>query len=177
MLEAGLTSRARRLYEQLLQKNRRDAAALGGAGRAAFELGDYRAAESLLSRAAAAGATGEPFASTLSLARSIVQLDPYQRGLTTRARLARAREALDIAFARLDACAADRSDPRLLPLGDEVATQRTALARPTRDPDVLDAAMELVFRVEQITAAVCGEPQGPDLALLLIARQRAGGAP
>ncbi|HET9265520.1 MAG TPA: tetratricopeptide repeat protein [Vicinamibacterales bacterium] len=177
MLEAGLASRAQRIYERLLPEDNRNAASLAGAGRAAFEQGDYRTAESFLSKAEAAGATGEPVASTLALARSIVALDPYQRGLTMRARLARAREALDIASTRLHGCAPDRSDPRFPQLGEELAKLQGLLAPANRDPDLLDTAMEIVFRVEQITAAECGEPQGPDRALLLIARARTGGAP
>jgi hypothetical protein len=32
-----------------------------------------------------------------------------------------------------------------------------------------------VFRIEQTTARVCGDPQGLDFALLLLARQRQAG--
>jgi hypothetical protein len=40
-----------------------------------------------------------------------------------------------------------------------------------RDPDLLSQVMGLVFETENATAQACGEPQGQDLALLLIARQ------
>jgi Tfp pilus assembly protein PilF len=177
MLEAGLASRARRVYERVLERDRRDGAALAGAGRAAFELGEYKESVSLLSAAVAAGAAGDQVQSTLGLARSIVELDPYQRGLTIRARFARAREALTIASARLERCAAARNDARFPQVATEVAEQQKALAPATRDLDVLDGAMELVFRIEQVTAAVCGDPEGADHALLLLGRRQAGGAP
>lgn len=45
-----------------------------------------------------------------------------------------------------------------------------------RHPDALSQAMSFVFAVEQNTASSCGAPSGSDLALLLIARQRAGAA-
>lgn len=177
MLEAGLASRARRVYERVLEKDRRDGPALAGAGRAAFELGDYKGADALLSEAVAAGAIGNGIQSTLSLARSIIALDPYQRGLTIRARFARAREALTIASARLERCAAGRDDSRFPQLAADITEQQKALAPATRDLDLLDSALGLVFRIEEITAAVCGDPEGADRALLLLARRQAGGAP
>lgn len=40
-----------------------------------------------------------------------------------------------------------------------------------RDPQLADLAMGLVAQIETITAQQCGAPKGPDLALLLLARQ------
>jgi hypothetical protein len=40
------------------------------------------------------------------------------------------------------------------------------------ETDLPDAIMDLVFKIEQQTAVQCGEPQGADLALLLISRNR-----
>ena len=40
-----------------------------------------------------------------------------------------------------------------------------------RDPQLADLAMGLVTQIETVTAQQCGAPKGPDLALLLLARQ------
>ena len=50
-------------------------------------------------------------------------------------------------------------------------TERTL----SQHPDLIQPAMELVFKIEQITAAKCGAPKGDDLALeLLSAKYRNG---
>ena len=43
-----------------------------------------------------------------------------------------------------------------------------------RDPDLLEPAMDLVFRIERQTNTTCGSPTGADMALLLIARLHEG---
>ncbi len=43
-----------------------------------------------------------------------------------------------------------------------------------RNPDLVETAMDLVFRIERETNAVCGAPAGTDLALLLISRVHEG---
>jgi predicted Zn-dependent protease len=177
MLDAGLASHAGRVYEQLLKSNPRDTAALAGAGQAAFEAGSYITAESLLSKAAAAGASDPELTRALSTARLIGKLDPYRRRLTLRARAGRAVEALTIAGARLESCAAARPDAQLSEFAAGIDAQKSILASPaSRDLDAVDVAIDLVFRIEQISATLCGEPDGPDRALLLLARQRGGGS-
>ena len=175
MLDAGLANRAMEIYQQLLKSNPRDPAALAGAGLAAFETGSFIAAESLLSKAAAAGASGEELDAALSTTRLIGKLDPYQRRLPLRVRAARAVEALNIARARLERCGAARPDAQLGEPAGEIDGHLAILVKPAaRDLDAVDTAMDLVFRIEQITATLCGEPDGADRALLLLARQRGG---
>ena len=177
MLDAGLASRAGRIYERLLKSNPRDTLALTGAGRAAFATGNFITAESLLSKAVATGASDPDLESTLATARLIGALDPYRRRLSLRARASRAGEALKIADARLESCAAARSDAQLDEFATGIQAQQEIMASPAgRDLDAVDTAMDLVFRIEQITATLCGEPDGPDRALLLLARQRGGGS-
>jgi len=43
-----------------------------------------------------------------------------------------------------------------------------------RNPDLVDAAMDLVFDIERQSNATCGPASGADLALLLIARLHEG---
>jgi hypothetical protein len=44
-----------------------------------------------------------------------------------------------------------------------------------RDPDLLLQVTDLVFEIEKVTEGACGEPQGVDLALLLLSRAQQGG--
>jgi hypothetical protein len=43
-----------------------------------------------------------------------------------------------------------------------------------RNPDLVEAAMDLVFDIERETNATCGTPAGGDMALLLIAKLHEG---
>lgn len=176
MLRAGLAARAQRLYEQLLEGDPQDPVALAGAGRAAFESSAYMTAESLLAMAADAGAALQEVEPELSTVRRMSALDPYRRQLPLRVRAARASDALTLAETRLTRCDAAARDEALAGLGLEIPRLRTALSRPrTRDLNTVDDAMDLAFRIELAAAALCGEPDGADRALLLLARQRVGG--
>jgi hypothetical protein len=46
------------------------------------------------------------------------------------------------------------------------------LLRSPAETDLPDAIMDVVFQIEQQTAATCGPPEGLDLALLLISKKR-----
>jgi predicted Zn-dependent protease len=176
MLEAGLVPHAIEVYESVLRAQPRDAQAMAGLGEAAFQEGSYYTASSMLAKARAAGASDGRLERTLSTARLVLAIDPYQRRLSTRERTARVERALDAAAARLRACGASSSDDALQQLSMELppieASRRKGLPR---DPDQLEPVIDLVFRIEQTTARVCGEPQGLDFALLLLARQRQAG--
>jgi transcriptional regulator GlxA family with amidase domain len=43
-----------------------------------------------------------------------------------------------------------------------------------RNPDLVETAMDLVFRIERETSTACGTPTGTDLALLLISKMHEG---
>jgi tetratricopeptide (TPR) repeat protein len=45
------------------------------------------------------------------------------------------------------------------------------VSRLERDPQLADSAMGVIAQIEMLTAQQCGAPTGPDLALLLLARQ------
>jgi hypothetical protein len=43
-----------------------------------------------------------------------------------------------------------------------------------RDPDAVEAAMDLVFAIERETSTQCGPPTGANLALFLISKLHEG---
>ena len=178
MLEAGLDAQASAIYEAILRRDPADHEALAGAGRAKFNQGQYTAAVSLLLRATGERGGDPRSAELLATARLIVDADPYQRRLPMSVRAKRTERALESARARLSRCSADRQDPALRQLSAELQTVGGLDAHDfARSPEAIDAAMDLVYRIEQAAAAACGEPDQPlDRALLLLAG-RTGGAP
>ena len=61
-------------------------------------------------------------------------------------------------------------------LGDSWAEMKPQVTERNleRDPDLVESVMDLVFTIERQTAATCGSPTGPDLALILIAKLHEG---
>ena len=87
---------------------------------------------------------------------------------------------------RLQTCAAQRgvdlngagSDPLQTLYAQASAFQPSMPQRTlSRDSEWVSNTMDLVFEIEKAASQACGEPQGPDLALLLIAREQEGARP
>ncbi len=171
--------RALAAYRACLKADRRNPAALAGGGLAAFELGRYPMAQRYL-QAAAANPQDTKSADLLKTTEMALQMDPFQRGISV---LARSRIVVrDFALAgdRLKSCAPkSRSAQRLTTpanLQDSWTKLKPRISeeRLQRDPDLVEAAMELVFNIERQTSVTCGSPQGADLALLLIGKLHEG---
>jgi tetratricopeptide (TPR) repeat protein len=170
-------------YQRALGVNPRNEEALSGAGRAAFELGDYRNAEIYLARAHHEKRDDAELARMLETSRLVLANDPYGPGLPRAERARRAARAFEEAFARLKDCALERGEnvnaspqtelqaayARAEEIRREV-TERKLL----RSPDRMTDAMDLAFEMEQLSAQQCGEPQGLDQALLLIGEMHRG---
>lgn len=174
MLASGLHDRAFKMYERVLEDQPQNATARGGAGLAAFAAGRYAAARPRLARASASGDRRPEVLAALELTQLIADLDPSGRRLSLRARTSRVRKAIGIARARLDACAASTNGAAGVELRRELDALAPAFAGPfVREVENIDAAMDVVFRIEEAAAADCGEPTGADRALLLLGRQSA----
>jgi tetratricopeptide (TPR) repeat protein len=171
LLRSGSAGRARAVFEALLSEDPRSAAALSGAGRAAFDLGDYPSAARLLTRARAAGDESASVADAAEVARAVIESDPFQRRLSSAERARRARRAYERAVAVAAECpAVEALRPDLDAMKRGVASRTLA-----RDSELIESAMELVYRVEGIVAGSCRAAATPlDTALLLIGRGRFG---
>lgn len=183
-------------YEQALRTNREDAPAMAGAGEAAYHLGKYRTAEKYLRMAVNFNPQDENSRGLLDSASLILESDPFVRRISDAERDRRIKEAWVTAGERLKACGQTKGDS-----AESSPMQKSLTQRPTTPPaptnslaaldpqweemnpkvprlrafgetDLPDAIMDLVFQIEQQTAAECGEPQGADLALLLLSRNR-----
>ena len=170
-------------YEQVLKLDRNNIAALAGAGEAAYHAGHYRTAQRYLQAAVKANPqdthSREPFES----ANLILQTDPFALRISDAERNRRITDAFKKAEERLKACAAVKginltdsanSANPLVTLAAQASAMKPNLRRlrSAEESDLPDSIMDVVFQIEQQTAALCGEPQGTDEALLLISRNR-----
>ncbi|MGH9378095.1 MAG: tetratricopeptide repeat protein [Terriglobia bacterium] len=176
-------------YLRSLRRNRRQPAAWAGAGKAAFLMGDYRAARSYLSDALAENPSDAGSARLLATTDDVLETDPFDRRVPAETRRRRAVFDFEHALARLGACAKSQGQnlnaaspqTNLQNLSAAAARMkpqmRESLLR--NNPDLLDSAMSLVFQIEQAAASECSSPSGPsgiDRALLLIGQKNRGGA-
>lgn len=187
MLRAGDYDHALDLFLEAVGKSPRMDAALAGAGEACFLMNNFSGAQRYLSRAMAANPHLAHAASLLEISRLVLSITPLRRQLSGQERARRTLHAFDLARARLADCATRRG-VILEAKGGEIDLQRlyaaAAALKPRlrestlrRDADLISTTLDLVFEIENVTAQDCGEPQGPDLALLLLARAQGGGRP
>lgn len=177
-LQARDNQRALEQFRMALAGNRHDVAAMAGAGNAAFAMGQYVAAEQCLRRAVAAGdKASEP---QLKLAELVLHMDPFRAHLKAAERRRIIMDAFMAGGTRLQACG--EPGPFSVP-ADELAalTQSWTKLKPrmnerdlSRNPDLGNSAMSLVFDVERETSGMCGGMTDTDNALLLIANLHEG---
>jgi tetratricopeptide (TPR) repeat protein len=171
-------------YEEVFHLDRANAAAVAGAGKAAFQLGRYRTAETYLRSAVEAQPQEAQARELLEASTLVLRSDPFAPGLSNSQRIRRLGMAFNQAGTRLSACAQNRGldlNPQSPPVGlSSLNSQwqqmkpKLATPRAASQPDIQDAAMDLVFAIEQQTQAICGPPGGLDQALLLLMQHRAG---
>jgi tetratricopeptide (TPR) repeat protein len=171
-------------YQVVLQKEHGNAAALFGAGQAAFQLGRYRTAHTYLLSAVNASPPHPQAKPLLQTANLVLGADPFRRGISDAERNRRIREAFNRAGERLDNCGLSRgvnlssaqANSDLAALKSQWLAMKPKLSHMSRqmESDLPDVMMDLVFQIEQQTQKECGSPEGLDQALLLISRDRAG---
>jgi hypothetical protein len=153
---------------------------LAGAGYAAFELGQYPLAQRYLQAAVTADANDTSSAERLQTTELVLHLDPFRRQIPVAERNRIVVRAFQAAGERLKTCrlpgvvsGAKTGEPPLVDQWERLKPQITE-AGLRRNPDLVETAMDLVFRIEREASAACGMPTGTDLALLLISRMHGG---
>jgi tetratricopeptide (TPR) repeat protein len=166
-------------YRLSLKAEPHDPAALAGAGFSAFQLGRYSLAESYLQAAVSANPNDAQSAARLRTAALVMQMDPFQRQISVALRDRIVLKAFAAAGQRLESCssAGAAKGPATIPVAQPGLTEEWAKMKPRitelglrRDPDLVNAAMELVFSIERQTSNACGAASETDAALLLIAK-------
>ena len=179
-VRAGDDANALALYRDVIALRHATPATWSAAGMAAFRLGDYRTAEEYLARAKNSGDAS--VASSLDAARAVLELDPFDRGLSTSRRIERLGRMLNIAAVRAEACKPKTLPSSIAPAAAQVVQQldttreanvlrRQLTSSRELDPDVADAVMKFVLRVEQ-AGGQCPPASPQDSAVVLIARNR-----
>ena len=186
LLEVGGFDDALRLFREAVATSPRLALAWAGAGECYFKMGRYTQAQHYLQRAIFRDPHLARAAAMLDTARTVLSMDPFYPRLDQYSAAHRATHDINQAMTHLAGCAAQRGidlsgqgTDQLHMLYAEVAALKPRLRETDlqRDPNLLPQVMDLVFGIEKTTAQVCGEPEGEDLALLLIARQQEGAQP
>lgn len=166
-------------YRQSLKLDRHNAAALAGAGRAAFELGRYEIAQHYLEAAVASAPNDTQSAELLKTTELVLRMDPFRRQIPVNQRHRIVIQAFNAAGERLNSCAAVESSTNAVSppgLAEKWASMKPQITEEglRRNPDLVEQAMNLVFDIERQTSAVCGPPTGIDQALLLISKLHEG---
>jgi len=163
-----------------LRLDPRNGDALAGAGRAAYEQGNYAVAERYLERANRAAPENQSTAELLELVHAVLTLNPEAPGLSAQARAARAQHDFEIAKARLASCPAPKDSWADAPLNQlpeqaKLLEAKFGRNRLAKDMDLFTQTVEFSFQAEQAARAVCGIGSVDDRALVLLARRRQGG--
>jgi hypothetical protein len=120
--------------------------------------------------------------SMLKTANLILEIDPYRSNLSAADRRKRFVAAFQQAGDRAQTCiqkAGQASDAKTISALQALRAQWVGLEPKVvrvraADSSTLEDAMDLTLKIEQAAQAQCGDAQGVDLALLLIARNREG---
>ncbi len=170
-------------YREVLRVNPDDAAALAGAGEAAYRSGNYVTAQHYLEESLKADPEDANSRQFLATADTVLRANPFHSHISDAERNRRIGAAFAEAEARLTSCA-QQANVNLAtatlatsPLSGLQARWNAVQPdlehlRSPGETDLPDAIMDVVFQIEQQTAATCGQPQGLDLALLLISQKR-----
>jgi tetratricopeptide (TPR) repeat protein len=168
--KAGDPSGALAQYEAALARDGDNAAALAGAGRAAFQLGDYVLARRRLRRAPPAF---DDVRGTLDVVDLVLSRDPLANRIGSAERRRRLAADVDYARQRSTACVERRGTQSTggdAGLEDELRALADALKASPLEQDAIESAIDLIARVERRVDEACGPATAMDRALLLIAR-------
>ncbi len=171
-------------YESVLRFDPTNVTAMAGAGEAAYRSGDYTAAQRYLRNAIDANREDANARQLLASTDLVLRSNPFHSHISDAERNRRIGAAFAQAENRLTECA-QQSGISLNPTDPSAASPLSTLQfrwttvkpdldqlRSPAETDLPDAIMDVVFQIEQQTAATCGQPQGLDLALLLISEKR-----
>ena len=185
-LRAGEPGKALSEFEAALRTNPRQSQWLADAGQVAFENGDYLKAETYFSRADRENPSNEIHAS-LMLVRDILGNDPFLAGLSDEEQARRSWRDFEQGLERLRICtgtSSDNSSSYNLPMAQQPLNKeaqdlqrRVNLRSLGGNPEMRNAAMQLVFRIEDATSQTCGPATNMNRALTLIEKRHEGNNP
>ncbi|MGC9222354.1 MAG: tetratricopeptide repeat protein [Terracidiphilus sp.] len=160
-------------FRRALRQNRRNQAALAGAGVAAYGLARYPIAQRYLAEALVISPNDQNSAEWLHKTTSVLMLDPYRPQVRAVDRAHIAIHAFTVAGARLKSCTPSwgpaATAMQNLTKNWNSLKPHVNLSGLRRDPDLVNQAMDLAFSIERQASPVCGIGNDDDQALRLIA--------
>jgi tetratricopeptide (TPR) repeat protein len=171
-------------YQEVLRLDPENSSALAGAGQAAYRSGNYATAQRCLQAALNANPQDDNSRQLLATTDLILRANPFHSHISDAERNRRITTAFDQAEKRLAECAqqtgVDLKIPDTITASPLSSLQsRWMAAKPDLarlhspgETDLPDSIMDVVFQIEQQTSALCGPPQGLDLALSMISQKR-----
>jgi cytochrome c-type biogenesis protein CcmH/NrfG len=177
-------------YEEVLRLDPVNATALAGAGEANYRSGNYATAERYLQASVNADPPDANSRQLLASSEEILRASPFHSHISDAERNRRITAAFARAEQRLTECAQQKginltAGPGAVSSASPLTTLQSRWTATKPDLERLrspaetalpDEIMDVVFQIEQQTAAVCGSPQGLDLSLLLISQKREAAA-
>ena len=141
-----------------------------------FELGRYELAKQYLQAAVVADPHDAQSADRLKTTELVLRMDPFRSQVSSAQRNRVVMEDFAIAGQRLKSCpsvdafeSSTNGQPSLIERWDKMKPHITGRGL-RHDPDLVEAAMELVFRIQRKASAACGPAAATDTALLLIGK-------
>jgi tetratricopeptide (TPR) repeat protein len=184
-------------YETVMRLDPGNSTALAGAGEAAYRSFSYNTALRYLRAAVQADPNDTNSRELLATTDLVLSSNPFRGRISDAERNRRISTAFTQAEKRLTECAQQTGvalDTTATPsVGSQVPAANNSAAanalsnlqarwlaanpdlarlRSPAETDLPDAIMDVVFQIEQQTATLCGQPQGLDLAVLLISQKR-----
>lgn len=170
-LEAGDSARALAHFQHALKLAPKRNDALLGAGKAAFQMGDYARARGYLG-ALGPGPEAEQAKPELEVAELVLANDPLTRGLAPEERSKRVLMLFNSALERAHECAPslEEGSSRLSELLPRALALRPSLRpyRLARDSELVSSTLKLAYEMQEETDHSCGPSTSLDRALLAI---------
>jgi len=173
LLEAGDPSRALEQFDTVLAREEDNRAAAAGAGRAAYELGDYAAAVRHLESAGDGAGLGD----LRQTAELVLARDPLAARIRASERRRRLTENLAYVRGRIEMCAAPAAVPppaEAAELSQAIDDLERQIARTPGNSDLVDDGVVLVLRAERFLEPRCGASAPLDRALILVGERHLG---
>jgi tetratricopeptide (TPR) repeat protein len=169
----GAYQRALAQYREALMLDKNYAPAIEGAGDAAFRIGDFRTAQSYLTRARGMDPSNTTMKNLLAILEAVFALNPYQQGIPEAEKIQRTLRAFEVVGNRLQSCSETQPSPvgPYLERWKELkAIANTRFLKQHREE--METLLDFVASAEKLAQAHCGEPTSEDSALLAIVDER-----
>lgn len=164
-LIAGSPQRAADIYRELIHEQPKDADWQTGLGEAELELGDFRAAHSEFSAAAARKPEDAGIKTKLQLASTLAALDPTPRWLPSVEKYRRSVRIVEAAQQNLERCIQSRStgavgeEQKLLGQAEQIMEQPPARSV---NNELCERTLSLAQKIWQARLNACGPPTARD---------------